>query len=294
MAISLKCVCGAVLQIDDAFVGRPVPCPDCNRVLDTTPPLPPPKTTSGWAVAGLVASLAGMLTLVGPMIGVLCGFLGYRQIQRDPKVGGIQFAKAAMVLGGVFTLLSVFVLLGSDLLGVDGYLRIFARAKTLKYANSLTLKSRELTDFRVALKFADRAWGELETRGTDEDLTLVNLWEDAHLTVFGILADPDEDLRMKAIQRFLDSEVVKRLAPNPPPFPAEAQIQTIGEPQPKSQWFKVELPMGDTARVFLFRLFEGRSRINVVVAGTRRTRFGRLEEAFAKILESCELVKSAE
>ena len=33
MAVSLKCGCGARLEIDDKFAGKVIPCPDCQRPL---------------------------------------------------------------------------------------------------------------------------------------------------------------------------------------------------------------------------------------------------------------------
>ena len=83
MAISLKCVCGARLDIDDSFQGKKIPCPDCNRLLDTNAPVGPPRRTSGWALAALILPLAGMLTFILPVAGIVCGILGLRQIQRD-------------------------------------------------------------------------------------------------------------------------------------------------------------------------------------------------------------------
>ena len=55
MALSLTCSCGALLEIDDKFAGKIINCPDCNRPLNTAPPVPEPPLTSGFALASLLS-----------------------------------------------------------------------------------------------------------------------------------------------------------------------------------------------------------------------------------------------
>ena len=121
MAISLTCVCGAILEIDDTFRGQRIPCPDCNRLLDTTPPPPPSKATSAWALASVIFSVAGMLTLIGPLVGAACGVVGLREIRSDPKIAGANLARAGIVLGAIFTVVSLWAFLGAEFLGLDGF-----------------------------------------------------------------------------------------------------------------------------------------------------------------------------
>jgi hypothetical protein len=129
-----------------------------------------------------------------------------------------------------------------------------------------------------------------------EDLTLVNLWEDAHIMIFGLRVDEQElpdDCRREAISTFLKTNLAKSLAKSldPLPYPAASQIKVLKEDEknPRQQDFLVEFTWGRFPRVFLFHVFPGRSRINVAVGGARQSRFDRLEESIRQSLESCQL-----
>jgi hypothetical protein len=300
MAISLTCVCGAILEIDDKFRGQRIPCPDCNRLLDTTPPPPPPKATNGWALASVIFSLGGMLTLIGPLVGVACGLFGLRQIGRDPNVAGLKFARAGIGLGAFFTLVSLWALFGAEFLGLDGFFRLYVGAtKDLKFETELVVRGQSLPgDYYVTIKRPSFAWGVRQAVHSDttEDLTLVNLWDDAHLIVFGLRPeelDRPDDCRREAIDAFLKTNLVKSLAKSTEklPFPAASQIRVLKEDEknPRQQEFIVEFSWGKFSRVFLFRVFAQRTRVNVAVGGARQSRFDRLEESIRQALESCQL-----
>ena len=296
MAISLRCVCGAVLEIDDKFLGRKIPCPDCNRILDTNPPAAPPKVTSAWALAALVLPLAGMLTLIGPVAGIVCGMLGLRHIQRDPSVGGRNFARAGIVLGGLFSLLSLFALLAGEFFNLDGFLRVFLAPRDLPAQKEMyvwgTPTPQESATF--ALKLPGRGWGKVPIKNSEEgiELILINPWLDLQAICFALAVDAQDDVRIKAIQRFLETGLAKDLNRDPEanlPFPTPEQIKSVGEEGDKgaSQFFEVELAPGRIPRVFLFRVFlSDKTRLNVAVVGCRKTRFPRYEEELHKMLES--------
>ncbi len=77
---------------------------------------PRPRDTNGFAIASLVCSLVGLLVLViGPLLGVVFGVVGLRQIPRLGQ-GGRNLAIAGIVLGGVLLLLDVIALvaIGTD------------------------------------------------------------------------------------------------------------------------------------------------------------------------------------
>jgi Domain of unknown function (DUF4190) len=299
MAISLKCVCGAVLDIDDRFQGQKIPCPDCNRLLDTAPPLGPPRTTSGWAVAAFVLPLVGMLTFVGPVGGVVCGVLGLRQIRHDPTIGGRNFARAGIALGGTFAVLSMLALTMGEFFNVDGMLRVFMTPRDLqaqsvdKYVLGLPPPQESVT---FAMLLPTRGWIKIPVKNVEEgvDLTLANPWLDMQTVCFAVVIDEKEDdARMKAIQRFLETKLVKDLGhgAEPPPFPNPEQIKTIGESPEKGsrQLFEVDLVLGRISRVFLFRTWWEKTRLNAVVVGCRKSRFASEEETLHKLLDAAKL-----
>ena len=61
MTLSLTCACGALLEVDDKFAGHTIHCPDCNRPINTAPPVPNPPFTSGLALASMLLALVGNL-----------------------------------------------------------------------------------------------------------------------------------------------------------------------------------------------------------------------------------------
>src|SRR5437867_2093555 len=107
MPISVTCQCGARLEIDEKFLGKEIPCPDCQRPLPTkAPPTPPPldlpshRRKSGLAVMSLALALA--LPVVGAIAAIITGVLALRQIAKQPnKLEGVTFARAGIIVGGV-------------------------------------------------------------------------------------------------------------------------------------------------------------------------------------------------
>lgn len=295
MAIPQKCVCGAVLEIDDRFRGQKIPCPDCNRLLDTSPPPPPPRTTSAWAVASLIFPLAGMLTLIGPVAGIFCGLAFMRRQRQDPSLGGLAFARAGIGLGAIFTALSFWAILAPEFLGLDGMLRVFLSSRDLRVVAGKRARSLPLNnESRVVVNLPGGGWGQWTSKDTErgELLTLVHPWDDSQIVCFSLLPDKEEDARSKAIQRFLETELVKNLSRTKdvvPAFPEPSQIRPLDgdEKDANSQLFRVDLTLAAIPRVFLFRMLPN----YVVVAGTRKSRFSRLEESLKNILDSFQLDK---
>ena len=298
MAISLKCVCGAVLDIDDRFLGQKIPCPDCNRLLDTSPPLGPPRITSGWALAAFVLPLVGMLTLVGPVAGVLCGLLGLRQVSRDPTVGGRNFARAGIALGGTFAVLSVLALSMGEFFNLDGMLRVFLTPRDLPVQSTekYVFGTPPLTEtVTFKLRLPTRGWIKLPPKNIEDgvDLTLTNPWFDMQTVCFALDIHDDEDARIKTIQRFLDTKLAKDLNRDaePPQFPSPDQIKSVGESPDagQRQLFEVNLVLGRIPRVFLFRIWPEKTRLNAVVVGCRKSRFAGEEETLHKLLDAAKL-----
>ena len=304
MAISLKCVCGAVLDIDDRFQGRMIPCPDCNRQLDTRPPLGPPRTTSGWALAAFVLPLVGMLTFVGPVAGIVCGVLGLRQIRLDPTVGGRRFARTGIALGGVFAVLSVLALFLGEFFNLDGMLRVFLtpRELTPQSTDKYVLGTPPLAEsVTFALRLPTRGWIKIPVKNVDDgiDLTLANPWFDMQAVCFSIpgFDEKIDDARMKAIQRFLETKLARDLNHDDaaPAFPNPDQIKSLGESPEKGsrQLFEIDLVLGRIPRIFLFRTWWENQRLNAVAVGCRKSRFVSEEETLHKVLDAAKLERVA-
>lgn len=73
----------------------------------TPPGYPQPRDTNGFCIASLVCSLAGILIwFLGPVLGLVFGWIGIRQISRD-GANGRGLAVAGIVIGAVMILLNV-------------------------------------------------------------------------------------------------------------------------------------------------------------------------------------------
>ncbi|HWS92230.1 MAG TPA: DUF4190 domain-containing protein [Mycobacterium sp.] len=66
------------------------------------PGYPPPRRggTNGMAVASLVCSLFGWLCLIGPILGLIFGFIALNQIKQTGQ-GGRGMALAGIIIGGI-------------------------------------------------------------------------------------------------------------------------------------------------------------------------------------------------
>ena len=75
------------------------------------PGYPPPRAgTNAMAIASLVCSLFGWLCLIGPILGVIFGFLALNQIKQTGQ-SGRGMALAGIIIGGI--LAAIIIGLGS-------------------------------------------------------------------------------------------------------------------------------------------------------------------------------------
>jgi hypothetical protein len=59
-------------------------------------------------VLSLLLALVGAFTVVGTLAAIACGAVAYRRVtKRGSTVGGVRLAQAGMILGAVFTVISV-------------------------------------------------------------------------------------------------------------------------------------------------------------------------------------------
>jgi hypothetical protein len=85
------------------------------------PGYPQPGDTNGFCIASLVCSLAGILIwFLGPVLGVIFGWIGIRQIGRD-GANGRGLAVAGIVIGSVMILLNVLFVVAVATNGNDSF-----------------------------------------------------------------------------------------------------------------------------------------------------------------------------
>ncbi len=208
MAISLTCSCGARLEIDDKFAGQAIPCPDCQRPLNTAAgtPEPPDLPVSGLALTSLILALVGAFVPLVPIAAIVVGYLATAADRAGAeRIGGLRFAHAGMIVGGVCTLLTLGAFLSDEILGVDSLLREWRYAAQMNYATDAAgfYTSPLGQDERLGLQRPSRAWGRLQARGQSGDtLTLLNLREDAQIVCLPFNgADDEQSARDKAAER---------------------------------------------------------------------------------------------
>src|ERR1700722_140514 len=232
MPLSLTCTCGAKLEIDDTFAGKMITCPDCRKELSTAPQAIWASHTSGFALASLVLALAGSLTFVFPIIAVGLGVIALWHIKFYPEdVGGKRIAWAGILVGGLFALLSVGSYLSPDVFTLDGIFREIEWAPKLNYKlkGDFRIVKEVEEGCTISITRTSLTWGGLAkaTRySPEDDLILVNAWQDAFISCTNSNLDPDNivtenDMADRAFDRFRTSEVV--------------QLVTSGELKPKAE-----------------------------------------------------------
>jgi hypothetical protein len=300
MTLPLSCACGARLEIDEKFAGQEISCPDCQRSL-SVPPLPkPPSTTSGLALASFLLALIGAFTIVGTLAAMVCGFLALRAIERSPQpLGGKYLARAGLIMGGVFMLLTVAAFFTMERFGLDGLLRSLELAGSIEYGDVMTLHTNSPTGGGFAMERPSLAWGKLKSSNTAapdggdnlQDLTLFNVWEDAQIVCLGKWFDrkmPLETCRQEGLAMFQNCRLVKMLArvpqqAPPPPVGDMRELRQLADSD--IQEFYLDLRLGGIDRTFLVRVLRDGSQIYVVAGGARKKRFGKLEEQLQAAVE---------
>ena len=131
MPISVTCECGSRLEIDEKFLGKEIPCPDCQRPLPTKPPPTPPpldlpdnRRTSGLAILSLTLGLVGSCTVIGSLAAIGVGIWAIKVIGRSKKLDGLNLARAGVVVGGIGIFATLVMLITP--FGLDGVFRVLA------------------------------------------------------------------------------------------------------------------------------------------------------------------------
>jgi hypothetical protein len=301
MAISLTCTCGAQLEIDDKFAGQAIPCPDCQRPLNTSAPAEEPRDlqVSGLALTSLILALVGAFILPVSVAAIAVGYLAMRQIARAPdRLGGLNYARAGMIVGGVCTLLTMSALISNEILGLDSLLREYRYASQLDYAtDSAGFYTAALgKDDRLGMQRPSRSWGRLTARGQSTDmLTLLNLREDAQLIALPFNGPEDEQgARDKAADRLRQSDlfgkVLSKSGEVKPASPEAAEAKPV--PDSKTGDMTLEVRFGGYDRVFLLRVVKVNADYYLLAGGARKGRFARLSDEFARAFDSFKQVEN--
>ncbi len=295
MPLSIVCECGSRLEIDDAFAGREISCPDCNRPLKASAAEPDmPKHVSGWAIVSLVLALVGAFTLVGSLAGAALGWVAQRRIRAsNGAVGGETLARSAIVAGGFFTLLTLGAMLSSEIFGLDALLREFHWADKLDYPAEMTVKITGKDDDLVMNRPTPR-WGvrkALTATGESDLLILVRPGEDAFLAVQAVELDGGEQpegLQARGLQRFYKSELVSMLGRlRGRALDKEGEVRDSKRINNDTEEVTVDMRLGGVDRTFLLRITKaGAQNLVVLVGAARKNRFDRVQGEFRKAFDS--------
>lgn len=291
MTLPLTCACGARLEVDESFAGKGITCPDCNRPLVAPPPVKPPTRTSGLALASLLLALVGAFTFVGTLAAIVSGYLALRQIERAPHaLGGRRLARAGMILGGVFTILTVAACFTMERFGLDGLLRTLELSGNIEYGPEPRLNSSgQDVGFRIDRPGA--AWGRLKASNTAslrgresvQEMVLFSVWDDAQIVCLANSVDPRlplEACRQEGLDLLRNSRLVRFLARLRPedPAPPVGDFRDLKELASEKQEFYIDMRLAGVERTFLVQVVRQGSRLGVVAGGSRKKRFTSLEE----------------
>jgi hypothetical protein len=190
MSLSLSCSCGAEFEVEDILAGQSVACPECQAPLRAPPLTRTPLRTSGYAIASLVLALVGAFTIIGTVAAVFFGMLALDSIRRHrDELSGTGLAVLGIVVGAVFTALTLFACLSGELFGIDGEWRGRMLAGKVEYPVAL-----EIVDHRHGFRITrpSEKWGVgkpelLADKGEeDADLLLVNSSRDTYVSVTSV------------------------------------------------------------------------------------------------------------
>ncbi|MGF1579103.1 MAG: DUF4190 domain-containing protein [Gemmataceae bacterium] len=176
MTIALTCKCSAQLEVDDAFAGKTILCPDCNSPLEIPVASVDPRQTSLLALLSLTMALVGAFTIIGTIAAVALGAFALMEIKKRPKkLAGSSYAMAGIVIGGIFTLLTLVLFLAPGILQVDSSLERIRWVGKLKFPPQDAEKNTELLErgYGFTIVPPSRDWGVLVHSST------YNNYEDA-------------------------------------------------------------------------------------------------------------------
>jgi hypothetical protein len=308
MPISVTCQCGAKLEIDEKFLGEQIPCPDCQRSLPTSVPATPPplelpyyRRTSGLAVLSLTLALVGAFTIVGTLAAIVVGVFAIKEIaSKSGKLDGINFARAGIIIGAVFTFITLTAMISPTIFGLDAFLRELALAGRLQYPAGNKIESPPGNNDNIEFTRQSKLWasylspGNLTNNIQSDDLIMINVVEDAYIAYQNVSLELNEaaaeDLQRKALERFHKSELVNLLGRSKgSPVNTEGTIVEQKAGDDKKQEIILDIRLGGIDRRFLIQFWSkdnANTSLAILVGGARKSRFERMEPEIRKTFES--------
>lgn len=303
MPIALKCICSAKLEVDEAFAGKTIVCPDCNQPLQVpagTDHLP----AAGWAVASLTLGLVGLLTIVGSVLAIVGGVLGLRQMrQQREQVGGRNLAWAGIGVGILGLVLTGLVLGGGELPVLSPWLRQSQWVGKLDFPEHLEMP-RGQDGFVITRP--GRSWGVLrespfrssDTNRPDQVFLMV---EPGLGAVIGCLREeiPGQPTQDEICNRALDLFRQLDLSSRPPQRGSlrGAEVKVYSSKQVATGAVEIIELLVDKRyrgqeRTYVLRICRKpeENTFHIAVGGAPRPRFARVETPIRTALDSFRLI----
>jgi hypothetical protein len=211
MPLSLSCPCGATFDVEDTFAGQTVGCPECQASIKVPAAAEGARRTSGFALASLVLALAGAFTLVGTLAAVLCGLIGLMSIGRSRgRLAGAGFAVFGMLLGVLFTGLTVLGIVRVELFGFGDQFRTYLLNSQVDFTGptEIVLPQQGFKITRPTVKWGVAKPDLIKEQNSHSILMLVNPAKDAYVDVeaLGITGETMDQLLQRVVQSFRDQE----------------------------------------------------------------------------------------
>ncbi len=308
MTISLTCTCSARLEVDEKFTGQTITCPDCQSPIhvpkgDDTEPV----RTSSLALASVGLALVGAFTVFGTLLAIFLGVAAWLIIRQNPdRLAGKSYALTGIVLGSLFTIISLFAFSSAELFGLDTIFRQQQWAGMLDYEGDLTIE-RPTEGFRITRP--SQEWGVLRNPPKNpfevelQDFMMVNPDKAAHVFCLPIEVEgnPTLDecetrgLRVFKSLELRNSNLIRSKFPTVHLQNKRNRRQVI-----KGNQAFIEVTIDKVYRgqekTFLFRVIKkqnslrGDDLIYVVAGGTAKARFRELKGEIKGILDSFQFV----
>jgi hypothetical protein len=303
MALSLSCPCGAAFEVEDTFAGQTVSCPECQASVKVPALHRGPPRTSGLAVASLVLALVGAFTVVGTVAAVLCGLAALVSIGRSGgRRAGAGFAVFGLILGVLFTGLTLFAYSRGELFGVGNRLREAMLEGQVDFTGPLEIV-RPDQGYKIS-RPSDK-WGiarrELAHElGEENNLVLVNPSQDAWVEVSSMpaLGQTIDQLRQSVEKTFEDGQRAQPAGNMKDEMRRMSRVKVRERKRlPSEHQYEVgevvlDAHVGSQPLTYVVQVVKKPrgSRACVLYGWTQRRRFGQCEGELRKVLDSVRLL----
>jgi hypothetical protein len=199
----LTCACGARFEVEESLAGQEVLCPECQQPLKVPAREKGPLLTSGYALASIVLALVGAFTLLGTFLAVILGAVALVQISRNrERLTGAGFAVFGIVLGLVFTGLTLFSFTTTNLFGLSDWMRERTTAEEVDTSGPLEVMvaAKGFVITRPTTK-----WGRVPNNRSSDPL-MSDLQRNLDLLLEQVARNAFIDVRRQPVKGFVDLE----------------------------------------------------------------------------------------